>query len=73
MRRLGLLDAKDKNKHKEYKPKPYEQMRHPGERVPIDVKVVPKSCIFSRLPGLRLYEFTAIDKHSCTRFLGAYR
>lgn len=72
MKRLGLLKAEDKNKNKKYKPKPYEQMRYPGERIQIDVKVVPKSCISSRLSGLRLYQFTAIDEYSPLRFLGAY-
>ena len=38
MRRLGMFpDKKPKNA---YKPKPYEQMTHPGERVQVDVKVV---------------------------------
>ena len=38
MRRLGMFpDPKPK---KAYKPKPYEQMTHPGERVQVDVKVV---------------------------------
>ena len=40
MRRLGMFpDPKPK---KTYKPKPYEQMTHPGERVQVDVKVVPR-------------------------------
>ena len=30
---------------KKYRPKPYEQMQYPGQRVQIDVKVVPRSCI----------------------------
>ena len=41
MRRLGMFpDPKPK---KAYNPKPYEQMTHPGERVQVDVKVVPRS------------------------------
>ena len=28
-----------------YIPKPYEQMQYPGQRVQIDVKFVPKSCL----------------------------
>ena len=37
MRKMGLFPAeKPKNT---YKPKPYEQMAHPGERVQVDVKV----------------------------------
>ncbi len=54
MRREGLIAAK-KEKAKKYKPKPYEQMKRPGERVQIDVKVVPRSCIAT--PGLKLYQY----------------
>ena len=58
MRRLGMFpDPKPK---KTYKPKPYEQMTHPGERVQVDVKVVPRSCIAD--PELRLFQYTAIDR-----------
>ena len=55
---------------KGYKPKPYEQMTHPGERVQIDVKVVPRRCIAD--PDLRLYQYTAIDEFTRVRILGAY-
>lgn len=41
-----------------YAPKPYEQMQYPGQRVQIDVKVVPSKCIAD--PELRLYQYTAI-------------
>ena len=51
-------------------PKPYQQMTHPGERVQIDVKVVPRRCIAD--PSLRLFQYTAIDEFSRLRFLGAY-
>ena len=55
---------------KEVRPKPYEQMERPGERVQIDVKVVPRSCIAA--PGLKLYQYTAIDEYSRYRVLEAY-
>ena len=42
MRRLGMFPGPKSKKI--YKPKPYEQMPHPGERVQVDVKVVPRSC-----------------------------
>ncbi len=45
-------------------------MKRPGERVQIDVKVVPRSCIAT--PGLKLYQYTAIDEYSRYRVLGAY-
>ena len=55
---------------KTYKPKPYEQMAHPGERVQVDVKVVPRNCIAD--PELRLFQYTAIDEFTRLRFLAAY-
>ena len=45
-------------------------MTHPGERVQIDVKVVPRRCIADK--ELRLYQYTAIDEYSRYRILGAY-
>ena len=68
MRREGMA-AKEKPK-KKYTPKPYEQMQYPGQRVQIDVKVVPRSCIAD--PELKLYQYTAIDEYSRYRILGAY-
>ena len=53
-----------------YKPKPYEQMQYPGQRVQVDVKVVPRHCIAD--PELKLYQYTAIDEFSRLRFLAAY-
>ena len=67
LKRDGLLTVKKKPT---YKPKPYQQMTHPGERVQIDVKIVPRKCIAS--PSLRLYQYTAIDEYSRYRILGAY-
>lgn len=68
LRKLGLFPAAKKNTS--YKPKPYEQMTFPGERVQVDVKVVPRRCIAD--PELRLYQFTAIDEFTRLRFLAAY-
>ena len=68
MRRLGMFpEPKPKKK---YQPKPYEKMTYPGERVQVDVKVVPRGCIAN--PELRLFQYTAIDEYSRLRFLGAY-
>ncbi|MEG1773208.1 MAG: DDE-type integrase/transposase/recombinase, partial [Clostridia bacterium] len=68
LRRLNLMpQGKPK---KPYTPKPYEQMTHPGERVQIDVKVVPRACITD--PQLRLFQYTAIDEFTRLRYLGAY-
>ena len=57
-------------KQNPYKPKPYEQMDHPGQRIQIDVKVVPLRCLAN--PEERLYQYTAIDEFSRLRYLGAY-
>ena len=67
LKREGLIAVKEKNP---YTPKPYQQMTYPGERVQIDVKVVPRKCIAD--PGLRLFQYTAIDEYSRYRILGAY-
>jgi transposase len=68
MRKLGMFPPS--KPHKPYKPKPYEQMQYPGQRIQIDVKVVPRACIAD--PKLRLYQYTAIDEYSRLRYLGAY-
>ena len=40
MQRIGIY-SKAPSKKKEYEPKPYEEMKYPGERVQINVKYVP--------------------------------
>ena len=68
MRKLGLFPKAEKKPA--YKPKPYEQMTYPGQRVQVDVKVVPRRCIAD--PELRLFQYTAIDEFTRLRFLAAY-
>ena len=68
MRKLGLFPQADKKKTA--RPKPYEQMTYPGQRVQVDVKVVPRRCIAGQ--ELRLFQYTAIDEFTRLRFLGAY-
>ena len=68
MKRLGL--AKTKKPKMKYVAKPYEQMTHPGERVQVDVKVVPRACIANS--ELKLFQYTAIDEYSRLRYLAAY-
>lgn len=68
MRREGLI--KPSATKKKHQAKPYEKMTHPGERIQIDVKVVPRRCITDK--ELRLYQYTAIDEYSRYRILGAY-
>ena len=67
LKREGLIVVKENDP---YTPKPYQQMTHPGERVQIDVKVVPRKCIAD--PELRLFQYTAIDEYTRYRILGAY-
>ena len=67
LKREGLIAVKKKDP---YTPKPYQQMTHPGERIQIDVKVVPRKCISD--PQLKLFQYTAIDEFSRYRILGAY-
>lgn len=58
------------------KPKPYEQMSRPGQRIQIDVKYVPKDCIDPKLleqaPHTRFFQYTAIDECSRLRILEGY-
>lgn len=68
MRKMGMFPA-TRPKAK-YVPKPYEKMTHPGERIQIDVKVVPKRCRSADAP--KLYQYTAIDECTRLRYLGAY-
>lgn len=49
-------------KRKRRKPKPYQRAEYPGQKIQIDVKYVPTSCIAD---GNKYYQFTAIDE--CTR------
>ena len=57
--------------------KPYEQMTHPGERIQIDVKYVPKECLspefIEKYGSTELYQYTAIDEYSRYRILCGYR
>ena len=46
---------------KGYKPKPYEQMSYPGQKVQIDVKYVPSYCVAG---DTKYYQYTAIDEYT---------
>lgn len=73
LKRLNALPVKPPNP--KYIPKPYEKMSFPGERVQIDVKVVPTACIVPDKYGLRerYYQYTAIDEYSRFRFIMAFK
>ncbi len=68
LKRIGALPELPRKQA--YQPKPYEQMTYPGQRVQIDVKVVPRACCTN---GLRLFQNTAIDAYSRLRYLAAYQ
>ena len=68
MRKMDMFQAKQEKKG--YIPKPYKQMDHPGQRVQVDVKVLPGKCIAD--PELRLFQYTAIDEFTRLRFRRAY-
>lgn len=70
---LHKLNLQPKPPKKAYKPKPYEQMTFPGERVQVDVKIVPRACKVGEAATERLVQYTAIDEYSRLRCLKAYR
>lgn len=71
LRRQGRMAVKPPNP--KYIPKPYEKMLYPGQRVQIDVKVVPSACIVGESQGEKLYQYTAIDEYSRFRYLEAFK
>ena len=58
------------------KPKPYEQMKYPGQRIQMDVKYVPKECLSPKLleaaPYTKFFQYAAIDEYSRLRILEGY-
>lgn len=71
LRRQGQMAVKPPNP--KYIPKPYEKMLYPGQRVQIDVKVVPSACIVGESQGEKFYQYTAIDEYSRFRYLEAFK
>lgn len=71
LKRMDSMAVKPKNP--KYIPKPYEKMQYPGQRVQIDVKVVPASCIVGEAEGEKFYQYTAIDEYSRFRYLEAFK
>ena len=45
---------------------------YPGQRVQVDVKVVPAACIVGSAEGQKFYQDTAIDEFSRYRYLEAF-
>ena len=57
-----------------YIAKPYEEMTYPGQRVQIDVKHVPASCITAQDDhrSHKYYQYTAIDEYSRFRYVEGF-
>lgn len=70
MRSLNMFQNRKKRKNKASKP--YHTPSIPGEKIQIDVKYVPSSCLVGKLKGSRLYQYTAIDEATRLRYLAFY-
>lgn len=77
---LRWIDGKPiKLPNPKYIPKPYEQMKYPGQKCPIDVKYVPSACLVGEAAedakecGGYYYQYTFIDEYSRFRILKAYK
>ena len=70
LQRQGQMAVKPPNP--KYVPKPYEPMYYPGQRVQVDVKFVPASCLVGDAKGEKFYQYTAIDEYSRFRYLEAF-
>lgn len=70
LQRQGQMAVKPPNP--KYIPKPYELMYYPGQRVQVDVKFVPASCLVGDAKGQKFYQYTAIDEYSRFRYLEAF-
>ena len=72
LRRTNQMGIKLPNPKR--KPKPYEKMQYPGQRVQIDVKYVPGSCLVgdAGIDG-GYYQYTFIDEYSRYRYLEAFK
>ena len=65
LRKQGILAVKPPNP--KYVPKPYEKMDYPGQRIQIDVKFVPESCIVgdAKAEGKKFYQYTRLNTEPC--------
>lgn len=71
LRKRGQMAVKLPNP--KYIPKPYEQMTYPGQRVQIDVKFVPSSCLVGEAADEKFYQYTFLDEYSRFRYLEAFK
>ena len=77
LRKRGQMAAKLPNP--KYIPKPYKNADYPGQKVQIDVKYVPSSCLVgaasedAKENGGYYYQYTFIDEYSRFRYLKAFK
>ena len=72
LRRIGAVRRPLPNPKRRYVSKPYEQAQYPGQKVQIDVKFVPQSCLVGEASGKKFYQYTAIDEYSRLRYVEAF-
>lgn len=76
LRKKGQMAVKLPNP--KYIPKPYKQAEYPGQKVQVDVKYVPSSCLVgaaaeeAKENGGYFYQYTFIDEYSRFRYLEAF-
>ena len=70
LKKQGMAAVKPPNP--KYVPKPYEQMYYPGQRIQVDVKFVPASCLVGDAKGKSFFQYTAIDEYSRWRYVEAF-
>ena len=70
LRKNDMAAVKPRNP--KYIPKPYEQMKYPGQRIQIDVKFVPSACLVGEASDKKFYQYTAMDEYSRWRFVEAF-
>ncbi len=71
LRNHGVMAVKLPNP--KYIPKPYEQMKYPGQRVQIDVKFVPQVCIVGQSEPTQWFQYTFLDEYSRFRYIEAFQ
>lgn len=67
LRVIRKLIEPEIEKKRKAKSKPYQRADYPGQKVQVDVKYVPMSCIVN---GKKYYQYTAVDE--CTRWTYRY-
>ena len=70
LRKRGQMAVKLANP--KYIPRLYEQMQYSEQRVQIDVKFVPETCIVGQEKGTKWYQYTFLDAYSRFRYPEAF-